>query len=186
MRHLNFVRLSAALMLAAVLLSVNVHAAVFTLTNDEVVATWKSHGKTLWPDSVLDIKTGQTLAIKGELFDLVLTNGDYVRSSDLKLVGEVQTEPLDVNPNASRLAEHLTGSQLTAEFVSADGNLHVNWRGVLRDGSRYIRQIYTITAGEKLIPLNGILLLDTPMANARCHRHGGWFARGHSNGVLRG
>ena len=51
--------------------------------------------------------------------------------------------------------------------MSADGNLHVNWRGILRDGSRYIRQIYTITAGKKLIPLNGILLLDTPMANAR-------------------
>ncbi|MGC9942141.1 MAG: enterotoxin [Verrucomicrobiota bacterium] len=167
MRHFNLLRVVAVIALATTSLSVNSRAAVFTLTNDEVAVTWRSHANTLWPDSVHDMRTGQTLAIKGDLFDLVLTNGNYVRSSDFKLVGSVQTEPLEITPGASRFAEHLPGSQLVAEFASKDGNIHVAWRAVLRDGSRYIRQIYTFTAGEQLIPLNGILLLDTPMANAR-------------------
>jgi hypothetical protein len=142
-------------------------AATVTLTNEQIVATWKTEGGTLLPGSVHDGKTGQTLAIRGELFDLVLTNGDYVRSSSLKLVGNVHREDLPVNPWASRLAERLPGNQLVAELVSPDGNLHVTWRAILRDGSRYIRQDFTFTAGANAIPLNGILLLDTPMANAR-------------------
>src|SRR5580658_1580402 len=105
MRHLNLHRLFAILALAVASLSVNSRASVLTLTNDEVAATWQGHGNTMWPDSVQDMKTGQTLAIKGDLFDLVLTNGNYVRSSDFKLVGSVQTEPLDINPGASRFAE---------------------------------------------------------------------------------
>ena len=166
MRYHTFARLPAALALAAALFSFNARAEVFTLTNNEVTATWETHGQTLRPDSVQDQRTGQTLVIKGDLFDLVLTNGDYVRSADMKLVGSVQTEPLDVNSSASRFAEHIPGTQLVAEFVSADGNVHVTWHGVLRDGSRYVRQLYTITAENESIPLNGILLLDTPMASA--------------------
>jgi len=142
-------------------------AGPIALTNDQVVATWKVDGETLSPDSVRDGKTGQTLSIRSELFDLVLTNGDYVRSPSLKLVGDVRTEDLPVNPGASRLAERLPGKQLVAELASPDGNLHVTWRAILRDGSRYLRQDYIFTAGAAAIPLNGILLLDTPMANAR-------------------
>lgn len=164
---LKLFRLLAATALAAAVLAVQVRADVFALTNDEIVANWKSNGNTLGLDSVQDLKTGETLAIGGDLFDLVLTNGEYVHPSDLKLVGAIQTASMDVNTNASRFSEHLPGTQLEAKFVSADGNLEVAWRGILREGSRYIRQVYTITSVEKSIPLNGILLLDTPMANAR-------------------
>lgn len=164
-RSALFTRLMVVLWLAV--FAINLRADTFTLMNAEVSATWKTQDNTLWPDSVTDLKTGQTLAIKGELFDIVLTNGDYLRSEDFKLSGDVKSEPLPVNLDASRLAEQLPGTQLTAELVSADGNIHVTWHAVLRDGSRYIRQQYTFTAGTEEVPLSGFMLLETPMPKAR-------------------
>ena len=74
---------------------------------------------------------------------------------------------LTANPSASRLAERLPGTQLAAELVSADRNLRVSWRGILRDGSRYLRQQLTFRAGPQAIPLKEIVLLDTPVPNAK-------------------
>jgi hypothetical protein len=167
MRSLHKLRFSAAFLLLGLAALLPASAATFTLTNDQVVATWKIDDQTLSPDSIQDVKTGQLLPIKSDLFDLVLTNGDYLRSTSFKLVGEVKLEPLPVNADAARLAEHLPGNRLVAELVSADGNLHVTWHALLRDGSRYVRQEYIFTPANAEIPLNGIMLLDTPMANAR-------------------
>ena len=167
MRFIHRSVLPALVALAGLVFLSSAEAATLSLKNDRIAATWRTDGETLAPDSVQDTKTGQTLAIGGELFDLVLTNGDYVHAANFKLVGDVRSEPLPVNPGASRLAERLPGNQLVAKLVSPDGNIQVTWRAVLRDGSRYLRQDYTFTAGGQEIPLNGILLLDTPMANAR-------------------
>ncbi|HEY4414672.1 MAG TPA: enterotoxin [Verrucomicrobiae bacterium] len=174
-RH-PFHRCYSAILFAGLLAVTNVamraSAAIYTLQNDQVTATWKTEGtlfssSSLAPDSIQDRKTGQTLAIKGDLFDVVLTNGDYLSSANFKLAGKVRTEALPVNPDASRMAERIGGKQLVADLVSADGNLRVTWHAILRDGSRYIRQEYVFTAGKTEIPLSGFLLLDTPMPNAR-------------------
>jgi hypothetical protein len=61
----------------------------------------------------------------------------------------------------------LPGRQLVAQLVSADGDLRAEWHGVLRDGSRYLRQEITFTAGKNLLPLQGIMLLETPFPKAR-------------------
>ncbi len=163
-RNLSSVRFIA--LLGAGIVSLNLHAATVALKNDRVTATWQTQGNMLWPDSLQDAQTGQTLALRGELFTLLLTNGDFIHATDFKLVGSVQEEPLPVNPDASRFAERLPGKQLTAEMVSADGNIQVTWHGILRDGSRYLRQEYVFTAVKTGVPLNGITLLDTPFMGA--------------------
>ena len=105
--------------------------------------------------------------LRGELFRLVLTNANSIRASDFKLSGPVRTEALSANLNASRFAERLPGRQLQAELVSADGNIHVTWHAVLRDGSRYLREQFSFGAKTEPVPLNGIMLLETPLVNAR-------------------
>src|SRR5882724_5570972 len=116
---------TAVALAGTALFSSNVNAATVSLKNDRISAEWKIHDRMLWPDSLKDLTTGETLALRGELFGLTLANAGFIHGSGFKLVGEVKTEPLPVNPNASRFAERLPGSQLTAEMVSADGNLHV-------------------------------------------------------------
>ena len=142
-------------------------ASTAQLQNERVNASWNLHDNMLWPGTLADRQTQQKLDVKGELFCLVLSDGSFVHAADFHLAGPVQTLPLPVNPAASRLSERLPGQQLVAELVSVDGNLRVTWRAVLRDGSRYVRQVLAFSAVKTAVPLNGILLLDTPLVNAK-------------------
>src|SRR5664279_2368842 len=154
-----------ALAAAAACLGV-AHAEAVTLSNDQVIASWKVEHDQLQPDFVQDRQTGQIVQLRGELFSLVLTNGDFVNASNFKLAGPVRTETLAANPRNSRFAERLPGRQLMAELVSADGNLRVAWRAILREGSRYVRQQVELQAAQASIPLKDIVLLETPLPNA--------------------
>ena len=137
-------------------------AAEFTLANDQVTVACKTQNSMLWPASLTDKSTGQVLKLGTELFSLLLTNGDFIHAATFKLAGSVRTEPLTANPNPSRFAERLPGKQLTADLVSAEGSVRVTWHGVLRDGSRYLRQEFVFHAVKREVPLGGLLLLDLP------------------------
>jgi hypothetical protein len=149
------------------LVSSRAFAQTVILSNDQVVATWKIEQGQLKPDSVLDRQSGQIVQLQGELFRLVLTNGAFVPASDFKLVGAMRTEGLTANTDASRFAERLPGQQLVAEMVGANGHLRATWRGILRNGSRYLRQQVEFKAAQTSVPLKEIVLLDTPFPNAR-------------------
>lgn len=142
-------------------------AGTVQLQNDRVLATWSTHDDMLWPGTLEDRQSKQKIEVKGELFCIVLTDGTFIHASDFRLAGPVQTLPLPVKPGASRFSERLPGQQLVAELVSVDGNLRVTWRAVLRDGSRYVRQVLSFQAVQRAVPVNGILFLDTPLANAK-------------------
>lgn len=158
--------LAAALLGAAVWAGFQpspLRAAEYTLANDKVAVTCQTQGNALVPGALQDKETGQVVKLGAELFSLLLTNGDFIHASNFTLAGPVHTEPLPANPAASRFSERLPGRQLTADLVSANGNLHVTWHGILRQGSRYLRQQFIFTAQQSEVPLAGILLLDEPM-----------------------
>lgn len=162
-------RLFATILSAAMLSGLQASplgAAESSLANDQVILACKSENGVLLAESLKDKTTGQVVKLGGELFSLLLTNGDFLHSADFKLVGEVKTETLAANPAASRYSERLPGKQLAAELVSADGNIHVAWQGILRDGSRYLRQQFTFKAEKGGVPLAGISLLDLPLIGA--------------------
>lgn len=138
----------------------------FGLTNDLVAFTCKSEDGKLLPATLTDLKSGQSLKLGSRLFSLLLTNGDFIRSGNFRLAGSVQSETMEANPVASRFSERLPGRQLSAELVSADGNVHVTWHGLLRDGSRYLRQEFIFKAAEREVPLGGIQLLEMPLMGA--------------------
>ena len=142
-------------------------AAEPTLANDQITATWTTKGKGLQPASLRDNRSRQTMPLHGELFSLVLTNGGFLHASEFKLRGAVRSEALAAHPEASRFAERLPGRQLVADLVSPDGQLEVAWRGILREGSRYLRQEITLTARKQALPLKEIVLLEVPLPNAR-------------------
>ena len=142
-------------------------AADYTLANDKVAVTCQTQGNALVPGALQDKETGQVVKLGAEMFSLLLTNGDFIHASNFTLAGPVHTDRLPANPAASRFSERLPGRQLTAELISADGNLHVTWHGILREGSRYLRQQFVFTAEQSEVPLAGILLLDEPMMGVR-------------------
>jgi hypothetical protein len=138
-----------------------------TLDNGLVRATWQlgehgpARGELSHPSS------GQTIALKGELFSLVLQDGSYVNASEMKMVGEAVVGQIAAQPAASRYAERLPGKQISANLMSGDGNLRVTWRAILRDGSDYLRQQVIFAAGKAPIPVKEIILIEIPLAGAR-------------------
>ncbi len=157
---------TAAFLGAALFTFTPLRAAEYTLENDQVVVTCATKGGQLLPGTVRDKKTGETVKLGAELFCLVLTNGGFVHAGEFKLVGKPHSTTLAVNADASRRAEQLPGRELVADLKSADGNLAVTWHAVLRDGSRYLRQEFTFTAGKNEVPLGGLLLLEMNLTSA--------------------
>ncbi len=135
----------------------------FTLENDRVTVVAVSKDGHLLPGKLTDKKTGETISLGEDLFSLVLDNAKHIPAAGFTLEGEPKLVELTANPAASRRAEQIAGHELVAELKSADGDLKVTWRGQLRDGSRYFRQVFTFTAGAKEVPLSGILLTELNM-----------------------
>jgi hypothetical protein len=141
-------------------------AAEFTLENGQVIFTCQAKAGRLVPGTLTDKKTGQVVKMGSDLFSLVLTNAQILRSSDFKLAGKPRLTALPVDPQASRFAERLPGKELVAELASADGDLCVTWHAILRDGSRYVRAAVEFKAGKKALPLKAVGLLETPNVTA--------------------
>ena len=163
-------RLAVALLGAAVLTcwpNAPLHAAQFTLDNDQVSVNCQTKGGRLRPGWLQDKKTGQKVNLGADLFSLVLTNGEVLHSGQFKLISKPRIVPLPVNLNASRFSERLPGRELVADLASKDGNLQVKWEAILRDGSRYLREQVVLKAGMNSLPLKGVGLLETPNVTAR-------------------
>jgi len=143
------------------------HAAEFTLDNDQVIFSCQTQDGRLLPGSLQDKKTGRRVKLGTDLFSLELTNGAVLDSREFELIGQPRIAPLPVNPNASRCAERLPGRELVADLASADGNLQVTWHVILRGGSRYLRQQVIFQADKTAVPLKSVCMLDTPNARAR-------------------
>ncbi|MCX6996684.1 MAG: enterotoxin, partial [Kiritimatiellaeota bacterium] len=111
--------------------------------------------------------TGQTLKLDGELFSLVLTNGAFRHASELKVLGVPRIHACVGQAEAARFSERLPGRELVVELASAEGDLRATWRAELRDGSHYLRQHVTLEATGRDLPIQEIILLDVPRANAR-------------------
>jgi len=160
----------AALLAAAVLAgcqTAGTHKGEFTLDNGLVSVTCTTKDGALLPGMLLDKKTGQTVDLGANLFDLTLTNGAVLQSGQFKLAGEPRVGRLPVNANASRLAERLPGRELVADLIGPDGNLQAQWHVILRDGSRYLREELVIKAGTSALPLKSVGMLET--TNAAAH-----------------
>ncbi len=87
-------------MLAVTTLIPAVRGGELTLFNGVVQAAWQvgDHGPTT--GKLRCQASGQTVALKGELFSLVLQDGTFLRASDMNVVGQPRSEPLAAQPQA--------------------------------------------------------------------------------------
>ncbi len=105
---------------------------------------------------------GKTVAKGSELFKIVLGNGEIIAAS--KMSGSIKKVALKGNPDAVKLSERFNGQALEGKFTK--GDLIVEWRAVLRDGSHYIRQELKISA-KKDTPMQAILPLEIKLPGAK-------------------
>lgn len=87
-----------------------------------------------------------------------------VSTKDMKLLSwDVDSYP--ANPAATRAAEKESGKGVHAVLESKDGAYQVEWRAILRENSKYLRQEFVITAlhdtaFESFIPLQCVFSED--------------------------
>ncbi len=131
------------------------------LENEVLSCAWSISDGRLKPRRVMNKLSAATLELQGmQCFQLILNNGQILRASDLRVTDKPDIENLEPRPKSRRFAERFTGKQITLVLASLDENLKVEWRGILRDGSNYVRQEITLTASSDAISIKEIVLWE--------------------------
>jgi hypothetical protein len=137
------------------------------LENEALSCTWDMSEGRLKPKRVTDKLSATTLELQGaECFQLVLDGGPVMKASDLKIVGKPDIRDLEPVRKSCRLAERFAGKQITVILSSSDENLRVEWRGILRNGSNYVRQQFAFVTKNEAINIKEIVLWDLAAADA--------------------
>jgi hypothetical protein len=142
-----------------------VSASHFDLGNAVLSARWSAAEGHLGTLSITD-KLGQRSSFPLAPFSILLKSGAIFDAADVELTGPPLRKALTADPDASCLAERFSGVAIELPWKAADGSLSGTWSVVLRDGSNYLRQVVTITAGDKDQPISRVEMIDLPLQAA--------------------
>jgi hypothetical protein len=137
-----------------------------TLANAAVAAVWSVAGGVLRAVRFEDRLNGARLALPPDAFSLALPDGGAIRSSEMRVAGAPRVERLSADPAASRLVERVGGQQVSVNLADPAGRLRATWRGILRDGSAYVRQEIRLEAAGSEVPVREIALVDLDLPGA--------------------
>ncbi|MBC8468452.1 MAG: enterotoxin [Planctomycetes bacterium] len=138
------------------------------LQNRLISCAWSTSERQLKPQHVTNKLTKRTIIMQdSQCFLFVLEDGQVLKASDLNIVAGPTLNKLRPNNKACRLAEQIEGLQISVTLVSPDKNLRVKWSAILRDGSNYVRQEITLTATNKPVTIEKIVLLELNEPNAK-------------------
>lgn len=101
----------------------------------------------------------QLLHGNAPVFTLSLANGAKLSSTNMQAT-KLQVSELPAESGALRLAEQLPGQSISATFTAPDKSFSIEWRAVLRQGSHYLRQEYTLKATDTPVAFSSITPLQ--------------------------
>jgi hypothetical protein len=78
-----------------------------------------------------------------QLFEIVLQNGDIITSDDFSLVKPPSVIETSGDLNSTIIADRLPGKKYIADFLNREISFSFHWEADLRDGSNYIRNIFS-------------------------------------------
>lgn len=139
--------------------SVSMYGSHGAISNAVLEAGWKIQNGRLSGFVVKNRQDNITVQFP-EIFALLFKDGSILRAADLQMAGSPKNENLTGNPNASRYSERLAGEQVSFQLTDATGSLHATWTLLLRNGSNYLRQVLTLTAGQKDLAISQVRLID--------------------------
>ena len=113
----------------------------FTLANSLLQASYSVVNGTLRFNGC----KAMDLMPSADLFRIGLADRTEFSSQDMKLAS-VTTENYAADPKAAKGSERFRGKGVKAVFTR--GDLRVEWRAVLRDGSHYLRTEMSISSGK--------------------------------------
>jgi len=130
------------------------------LGNDAITAIWTTTGGAFRPSRFSDTLNHASLPVPAQAFTLTFADRTVLQASEMRITSPPRTELLAGDPNASRKAERFAGRQVTLTLQDASGRIEAVWRGILRDGSSYLRQEIALRALGAEVPLREVSMLD--------------------------
>ncbi len=100
-------------------------------------------------------------------FAILLADGSSLRAADFVVSGEAARHEIAARADAARMADRLAGEELDVPLESADHSLHATWSVVVLDGTNYLRQVLTLTAGAKDVPIARVEMVDLDLKGAQ-------------------
>ena len=136
------------------------------LENNLFTARWSFiHGRVAGAD-LIEHPSQKHIPLSTDLFVLKFRGGKSLRSSTMEPQGNPQIEGLSPEPDALKSAERFPGQQLIVNLEDHKRQLSVTWKGILRDGSNYLRQEISLHATTDQ-PITEIELFDFKAPTAR-------------------
>lgn len=143
-----------------------IDGAAVRLGNDVVELEWRCEHGRLAPVRLVDGVSGCAVDLTAAAcFAVVLgdTPAAALRSlscAEFSVATGPAVEEAGGGGESLRAAAALGGKQIRARFISADGQLAVDWCAVLLDGTHYIRQVLTLHALCEPLELEEVVLFD--------------------------
>ena len=137
-----------------------------TLGNEFIRESWTTTDGIFRPVRFTDVLNNAPLPITANAFTLGFADKSVLRSDEMRVLTPPRVEELVAVPRSSRAVERFAGRRITVTLRDPAGRIEATWRGVLRDGSSYLRQEVTLRATGTDVPLREIGLLDFHSPNA--------------------
>jgi hypothetical protein len=96
------------------------------------------------------------------LFEIILQDGKVISSNDFILIKQPTINDIPGDDNSSSVAGRFPGKKYVAEFRNRETSLIVHWEADLRDGSNYIRNIFSFS-GDYPVNTAKITMLKFPV-----------------------
>ena len=118
----------------------------FKLSNRLIEASWSIKNKQLHLLKFINIQTKESINFDGlSEFAFETKSKRKIEAADFIVTESPKIVSLPIDLKSSRIADHLSGKAIQLTLLHAASGVLINWQAELRDGSNYIRQIYTIS-----------------------------------------
>lgn len=120
-------------------------------------------GKRITVKSFEDKQTQEKLFLNNAaLFELILTDNNIVSSDEFTLINPPVISNTAAETDAVTYANRLAGMKYMATLKNDRLGLIVHWEAHLRDGSNYVRQIFTFSSKD-IVKISRINLIKLPL-----------------------
>lgn len=135
--------------------------------NEGLSLRWTRGSNGIGISVVSDARAKDEIAFHGEVFQIVMADGQRHAASALVPESDPVVGELRPDQRAARLAARIPGQEVKLPLRSPDGDIGVLWRAMIHDGANYIRQEIEVTArgGDRVI--GDILWMDEAVPGAR-------------------
>ena len=144
----------------------DVHDGRYRMGNQAIEAEWAVDAGHVLTFAVVDRWNSRTVHFASP-FAVLLRDGTVADAQTLHVDGRPEMQALQGDAQAARESDRVDGEEFTVSLADDTGRMHVLWRVVLRDGSNYVRQMVTISAGTRDLPVAEVKLMDVPLPGGR-------------------